>query len=617
MMLLIKENCIFLFISILFLFSCNPYISNQNDNRAVSDGENLVISPPFPLENISNHNENRSSYPWSLVSLPVSEATAAKTFIENNPEIITIWKWNHNLQTWETYPKQGDYTEIEYVTPNDGYWIRAEGDFELTGDSVETNDYTFSEGWNLIGYTHSGESIAIDDFFSQGDFWQNSCSDEEPIINVWGWENNSWKIYFPKEGGLEQFNQNHQTNFDAFDIVHPGSGMWVNANRGNDPSSGNCSMVKLPVIEGNHFYLDGEEFRVKSIGLELFMPGENPGGINSIPDDIDHAWAMEKIKELNANTVYTNFGVAQALQEDFFVEAERQDLFIILGIWFSGEANDYNGHSGDFQNSYFKEHVKSLFRSFVDRIHTGFSKDYSERILYINIGNEFSENVVRSTNTSHSDIDYYEGTYYSSPSGAGATAAFLAEMADYLKTYEMDNYQTSHNIAHHTWPVVTPALLDPSFLDIITVNLYSYWPDFVSSHSPGSHTGTPYQGALEELATPYPDKPFIVSEFGMSNAPDHTHGYTTDEAGQGLELKNRWEDITTASSWIAGGSIHEFMDQWWKNDYWNSSDYQSEFEHDRDDQEEWFGLIEVGGLLESPEFKEKSAFETVAEFYNE
>jgi|GEM_PF-2676840 len=380
----------------------------------------------------------------------------------------------------------------------------------------------------------------------------------------------------------------------------------------NNASSYN--VVRQPVnfeISSNRFYLNAGEFRIKSIALEPFMPGETP---QDYPVKLNYTNALSNMKAMNANTVYLLTGASSNLQASFFERAKVEGLYIILGLWFSAVADDYVGHSYDFQNSFFKDHVKDLIRQFINKLHNINGVNYSDQVLYLTLGNEFIDTAINNTTTLHPSITSYSGRYVSI-TGATPTECFLAEMMDYCKTYEADNYHEIHYISHHTWPVVSPSLTKNSFLDVISYNLYSYWPPFVSGHSGGSVTGTPYQGALEELATNYPGKPFVVSEFGISVASSNvTIG--TNLTGQSNEIVSRWQDIITAVPYVVGGSIHEYMDQWWKDDgVAPPPDGPDEDEHDPTDREEYFGLMAIEGTVAVPIFSRRPSFYGVKKMY--
>jgi hypothetical protein len=107
------------------------------------------------------------------------------------------------------------------------------------------------------------------------------------------------------------------------------------------------------------------------------------------------------------------------------------------------------------------------------------------------------------------------------------------------------------------------------------------------------------QGWVEELKQRYPDKPLLLTETGLSVAPNATHvgppnyGYGGNTATeQATGIISHLEDIKTANMKIAGACIHEYLDAWWKFGLDDS------FTQDPSDIEEWFGLVKmvrVGG----------------------
>ncbi len=363
-------------------------------------------------------------------------------------------------------------------------------------------------------------------------------------------------------------------------------------------------------IDGNRFLLKGSNFRIQSVGLEPFMPGEMPP---QPPVKLDYHYALSKIKELNCNTVYFLTGSPENIPPAFFQQAKAQGIYVILGLWFSAEADDYHGHKNDFQSDEFKEHVKGLIRALTDKYHHLEGVDYSSQILYVTLGNEFLEHAVAETKWHHRDITSYTG-HYAAVAHGHPVECFLAEMVDYFKTYEAEHYGQIHYVSHHTWPPVSPKPLKNDFLDVISYNLYSYWPESVKHHKKGSSSGTPYQGALEEIAVLYPAKPVVVSEVGVSVAPKGTMISTT-EAGQATEIAARWQDIVTANRHIAGASIHQLFDQWWKNFDSGDKKPSDAIQHDPGDTEQWFGIIEVGGNPDKPEFRERPAFDMLKKMW--
>jgi hypothetical protein len=376
-----------------------------------------------------------------------------------------------------------------------------------------------------------------------------------------------------------------------------------------------CSLYPNPIessqiathfeIRGNQFYLNDEPFFLRGVGFELFAPGESPGTNNGVPDSLPFHCLLKQAKTMGVNTVHISIGDVSQLTQPLLEAVRANELNLSVGIWFNGEANNYQEAHWDFQAPAFRNHVKHHIEAVVDAFHIKFDQDYSDLILYFELGNELSAQAINITNTTHPDWPEFTGEFFTVAAGANATESFLAEMANHIKVYEQAHYGTQHYISHKTWPVVSPALLDTRVLDFISYNLYSYWPDFVSLHPPSVLTGTSYLGALEELASKSTDKPFIVSEFGLSTAPASLMDNTGDECQQALEITDRWIDINNSPSNVMGGVMFELVDQWQKNDYLHTTDGASQYSHDETDSEEWFGLIEMNGSLAVTTFRIK------------
>ncbi|GGA67619.1 hypothetical protein GCM10011369_06580 [Neiella marina] len=378
-------------------------------------------------------------------------------------------------------------------------------------------------------------------------------------------------------------------------------------------------MPSTPALLPNYeFEVTATELRInqrpepiKGAVFEMFAPGEGPGYADNVPDDMPYFCVLSKAKEMGVNLIYGTFGGPEQMRTEFFEAMAHLELPVAMGIWFSGEATNYQGVEGDFQHPVFKAHVRGLIETMIDTLHQGLGRDYNQQVLYFNLGNELSDWAVQNTNQLHPEITGYNGVYFSTPPNSNATEAFLAEMADYTKQYETQTYGVSRPVTHTTWPVVSPTLVDTSFLDFVSYNLYSYWPEFVSEHSPGSVTGTAYQGALEELAAVAADKPFLVSEFGSSTAPLSTMSNVRTPQQQAELFSQYWLDISTGPDNVAGGLVFQLVDQWHKNDYLHANDSSSPFSHDDSDSEEWFGVISVNGDIGNPEYTTKPVYQVI------
>jgi hypothetical protein len=86
----------------------------------------------------------------------------------------------------------------------------------------------------------------------------------------------------------------------------------------------------------------------------------------------------------------------------------------------------------------------------------------------------------------------------------------------------------------------------------------------------------------------------LITETGLSVSPDAAHqgppnyGYGGNtEAEQAAGIKQNLADIQSASVAIAGVTIHEYLDAWWKFGLEDS------LSQDPMDVEEWFGIVRL------------------------
>ncbi|MDD5132531.1 MAG: T9SS type A sorting domain-containing protein [bacterium] len=356
----------------------------------------------------------------------------------------------------------------------------------------------------------------------------------------------------------------------------------------------------------NMLTMNGEDFQVKSIYLLAWLPGENPG-IGEQPLQADYNEIMSNIKATGANTVTVLHALMPAA---FYQQARAHGLKIIQGIWFTQDLVD-------FQNETLKSQIKADIKAMIDNFHNAGGVDYSEDIIFLNIGNELGEYGINTTNNAHPGTTSYTGNYISAPAGSNATECFLAEICDYAVTYEINTYGVRHYVSHSTWSQVSPALLDTGFLDMVSYNVYSYWPDWMLTYQGGSVTGTPYQGYIEDMKTYYAAKPFYISEFGYSTAPLKPDTACVSEQEQADGIKARWLDISTAKVPLAGGTVFNYQDEWWTQA--NTAAWPSvadEDEHAQDDREEWFGIVKIDGTSSSNyTVTKKPAYYAVEDMY--
>lgn len=246
---------IFVFLSGMTMMACRD-ASNSSNRQADSSVANSHLAdqeiPPSPLT-LEQDQARTLNKNWNLVSFPVTQSTDIATFMaseSNASSIQSVWKWDSSLGSsgnWRVYPTFDTFETLSNVLPDEGYWIKAQSTFDFTGTGVSTNSYSFIEGWNLMGYSHSAtsSSLAVANFFSQGDFWKDSCTTGEPVESVWAWQNNQWSVYFPGDSEtnhptLDTFNQTHSSSLNYLSQIEAGMGIWIKANFANTPPTTGC-----------------------------------------------------------------------------------------------------------------------------------------------------------------------------------------------------------------------------------------------------------------------------------------------------------------------------------------------------------------------------------------
>ena len=333
-------------------------------------------------------------------------------------------------------------------------------------------------------------------------------------------------------------------------------------------------------------YKDGEQFDLRAVVYVVGEPGYLPWEVEVMSDlppilksriDTD----LAGIKALGANTVRLWGAPAYCYDS---IKA-LGGLNILQTIWFDGAVND-------FQNQLFKTASKNYIKSVVDRVYRAYPDNNPPVVAFL-VGNELSEGSILSTNQAHPDITSYAGNHFFA-TGINATEAFIAEMADYLRTYELETYGKTSLISYAN-EIRTVHLIDTPFLDFRSQNVYSYAVPFYRPQTqPGSSSGTLFQGWVEELKHMHSSVPLLITETGLSVSPNAvnigppSYGYGGNtEVEQRYGIAQNLQDIRSAEINIAGVSIHEYLDAWWK------FGLQDSLSQDPDDIEEWFGIVRI------------------------
>lgn len=333
--------------------------------------------------------------------------------------------------------------------------------------------------------------------------------------------------------------------------------------------------VRTPSLTAGADFLrqDGAPFLVKGVVYVPAYPGHLPWELASAPDIPEQLKAsirddVHQIEAMGANTIR----LWDAPTYCYWAIGQRTRLLILQTIWFEGQL-------ADFQDPAFKAQCKLTIARVVDRLYA--STEAPPRILAYLVGNELSRESVTRTDERHPAVTRYDGAHVQAPEGSTATACFLAEMADYVKAYELAQHGRQHLVSYAN-DIRTADVLETPFLDFQSVNAYLY---------AAQDYGTTLPAWVAALKARHPEKPLLLTETGLSVAPRAPHngpphygygGNTPEEQAAGLV--QTWQALRQAARPVAGMCIHEYLDAWWK---FGKADAE---EHDPQDVEEWFGL---------------------------
>lgn len=367
----------------------------------------------------------------------------------------------------------------------------------------------------------------------------------------------------------------HTTCTDKKEVVLPNGNVVVEQN--------NFTVTQHDILK------NGSPFFVKGVVYVPFYPGYLPWEMErsvDLPAVLNDRIALDvaNIKAMGANTIRL-WGAPKKCYEEI---KKQGGLHFIQTIWIDGEYRD-------FQAASFKAQTKGYIREVIDRLYGVYTNLNPPLVAYL-VGNELSSASISQTNSAHPEITSYQGVYVKTVGNVSATEAFLAEMADYVKQYEMSRYGRKSLVSYAN-DIRTADELDVPFLDFRSHNVYSYAvPYYRPGTMPGSTSGTLFQGWVEELKRRFMDKPLLLTETGLSVSPNATHigapnyGYGgNSELEQAAGIIGNLDDINTANVKIAGACIHEYIDAWWKFGLDDS------YTQDGNDIEEWFGLVKMYG----------------------
>lgn len=331
----------------------------------------------------------------------------------------------------------------------------------------------------------------------------------------------------------------------------------------------------------------------QGMGYSPYVQGETPVHGDGPGNDDRYGGHLDLLVDMGVNYLHV---FPMRMPPNFFAALDGTDLVYGQDIWIDPFADDLLDES-------YQEKTLTSIKQVID--HT-YLVGRPERLVLFSIGDELQAATVERTNTLHPEVASYKGKHLT-VTGRTATEVALARLIDKAMEYELTRYGRRHLYTHTSWTHIGPIadrpdlevkpehVLVPDMGDLICMNIYTYANGVVSS-PPGSVSGTPFQGYLEELAATT-TLPILLTQIGLSTSPIMPKPEVIDYGGNSEEkvaaiLSSAWRDIRTMhlKERFCGFTIFEFQDEWWKIGW----DQKDEFSHESADPEEWFGLYELG-----------------------
>jgi hypothetical protein len=291
-------------------------------------------------------------------------------------------------------------------------------------------------------------------------------------------------------------------------------------------------------IRGEQFWVDGEPFFIKAVGWDPTRPGELPWTRPFDAEVVEEDF--RRMRAAGFNTVRT----WAPMRPEELALAARHDLRVLQGIWVDPD--------GAFADPDFRRRTLAEVARSVE------ASRYSPAVLGYLVLNEPRASAVAAA-------------------GLDETRAFLREVMATVRALD-----PSAPIGYASWPGLEA--LDDPLLDFVAFNLYPHRPRVVMDEL--GLVG--YANMVRRTIAG--GRPFVISEFGLSVSP----GRPLRTPGRGGASPGEQADgllhmaSTFASAGVAGLSVFQWSDGWWKND----DEPGDELEHDPHDAEEWFGLVE-------------------------
>lgn len=381
-------------------------------------------------------------------------------------------------------------------------------------------------------------------------------------------------------------------------IAGPIAGPLALAGQSEPTATGISAQTPAPrrfVVRGSQIFdvKKKEPVFFKGMGYSPYLPHETPLKGDPPGNDGRYNEHLGLMKDMGVNYLHV---FPMKMPSKFFEELDKTDMVYGQDIWIWA-------YEPDFLFEPFLAKTLEDIKAVIDHVYRVGRPD---RLVLFSIGDELQPDSVVRTDTLHPEVRSFKGKHLTVVNRTPTEIA-LARLIDGAMDYELTRYGQRHLYCHTSYTHIGPIsdrpdievpkenIITPDLGDLVCLNVYTYARG-VRTSPPGSVTGTPYQGYLEEL-TAMTDKPVFITQVGLSTSPFEPKSWVPGFGGHKIEDVPRafeaiWKDIRTAKGKekICGVSFFELNDEWWKS----GEDPTDSTRHEVEDPEEWFGIFEVG-----------------------
>jgi len=381
--------------------------------------------------------------------------------------------------------------------------------------------------------------------------------------------------------------------------------------------------INFRVNSTNFLYKNGSEWEVfgkfAGVNLGITNPGYLPGNVMlSGPDYINRFKILEKMG-IKVIRVYS------ILHPDFYSvllewnKKHEHKIYVLHGTAFPEvEFEGNNGEGNDVYSNNITEIMKNIINNTVSAVYgqgsvvykyirgiepvTGnYNSNIAQYLIGWVIGGEVWPYSINKTINNNMMRPRYQGIHITTHTNAHVFESWIAEIMDYVAIVS-EGYGYGAPISHTNWattdgisnpaePRFPDSIEDMAELDMtnIVVNdwipgtfynqhIYPYYPEFIKNVI---YEGVdPYYTYIDRIRQKYHNKPFIVTEVGIStsigvasydNYLNRSHGQV-DEVEQCIMLKDIIINLVSKHD-IYGVMVFQLMDEWFKKT-WNTRKFE-------------------------------------------